>query len=70
VTVIRTGRHLVFGYGPHFCLEGHLAGIQMRALFGELMRRTSWIEYAGPPSYLRWNFPRGVKRLPIAWRAS
>jgi cytochrome P450 len=64
------GRHLVFGHGPHFCLGAHLAGIQMRALFGELMRRTSWIEPAGPPSYLRSNFQRGVKRLPISWRAA
>jgi cytochrome P450 len=61
--------HLVFGHGPHFCLGAHLARTQMRALFGELLRRTSWIESAGPPSYLRSNFQRGVKRLPIRWTA-
>jgi cytochrome P450 len=61
--------HLVFGHGPHFCLGAHLARTQMRALFGELLRRTSWIEAAGPPSYLRSNFQRGVKRLPIRWTA-
>ncbi len=59
--------HLVFGHGPHFCLGAHLARTQMRALFGELLRRTSWIEAAGDPSYLRSNFQRGVKRLPIRW---
>jgi cytochrome P450 len=59
--------HLVFGHGPHFCLGAHLARTQMRALFGELLRRTSWIEAAGAPSYLRSNFQRGVKRLPIRW---
>jgi cytochrome P450 len=59
--------HLVFGHGPHFCLGAHLARTQMRALFGELLRRTSWLEADGDPSYLRSNFQRGVKRLPIRW---
>jgi cytochrome P450 len=61
--------HLVFGYGPHFCLGAHLARTQMRALFDEVLARTSSLRYAGQPSYLRSNFQRGVKRLPISWTA-
>jgi len=61
--------HLVFGHGPHFCLGAHLARAQMRALFGEVLTRTSSLSYAGPPSYLRSNFQRGIKRLPVAWTA-
>ncbi len=61
--------HLVFGHGPHFCLGAHLARAQMRALFGEVTARTSALSYAGQPSYLRSNFQRGVKQLPIAWTA-
>jgi cytochrome P450 len=61
--------HLVFGYGPHFCLGAHLARIQLQALFGEVLGRTSSLRYAGHPSYLRSNFQRGVKRLPISWTA-
>jgi cytochrome P450 len=60
--------HLTFGHGPHFCLGAHLARVQMKALFTELLTRTSAIEYAGRPTYLRSTFQRGVKHLPIRWR--
>ncbi|HTS99815.1 MAG TPA: cytochrome P450 [Streptosporangiaceae bacterium] len=62
--------HLVFGHGPHFCLGSHLARAQMRALFDEVLARTSALTPAGQPSYLRSNFQRGVKRLPVAWAAA
>ncbi|MGH3260471.1 MAG: cytochrome P450 [Trebonia sp.] len=61
--------HLVFGYGPHFCLGAHLARAQVNALFTEVLGRTSSLGYAAAPSYLRSNFQRGVKRLPITWTA-
>jgi len=61
--------HLVFGHGPHFCLGAHLARTQMRALFDEVLARTSSLTYAGQRSCLRSNFQRGVKRLPISWTA-
>jgi cytochrome P450 len=62
--------HLSFGHGPHFCLGGQLARVQMRALFGELLRRTGDLQLDGPPALLRSNFQRGVKRLPIHWTAA
>jgi cytochrome P450 len=61
--------HLVFGHGVHVCIGAHLARTQMRVLFGELLRRTRWIEANGTPSFLQSNFQRGVKRLPIRWKA-
>ncbi|TFV71918.1 cytochrome P450 [Blastococcus sp. CT_GayMR19] len=61
--------HLSFGHGPHFCLGAQLARVQMRALFGELLRRTAVVGFDGPPALLRSNFQRGVKRLPIRWVA-
>jgi cytochrome P450 len=61
--------HLVFGHGPHFCLGAHLARTQMDALLREVLARTSALRYAGPPAFLRSNFQRGVKQLPIAWSA-
>lgn len=62
--------HLVFGYGPHFCLGAHLARVQMRTMFRQLLDRTSWFELDGEPVWLRSSFQRGVKRLPIRWRSS
>ena len=60
--------HLSFGYGPHFCLGAQLAVAQMRAIFGELTRRFETVEAIDRPRYLRSNFQRGVKSLPIRWR--
>jgi cytochrome P450 len=61
--------HLSFGHGPHVGLGGHLARTQMRALFGELLRRTRVLELSAPPALLRSSFQRGVKRLPLHWVA-
>ena len=61
----RPGDHVVFGHGPHFCLGAHLARAQLRTVFGELLRRTSWIEPAGEPVLLRSSFQRGVKHFPV-----
>jgi cytochrome P450 len=61
--------HLGFGHGPHFCLGAHLARAQMGALLHEVLARTSVLSCAGQPSFLRSNFQRGVKQLPIAWSA-
>jgi cytochrome P450 len=62
--------HLVFGHGPHFCLGAHLARVQMRTMFTELLARTRWLEPAGQPTLLRSSFQRGVKRLPLRWEAA
>ena len=66
----RPNPHLVFGHGPHFCLGAHLARVQMRALFAEVLMRMGRLEYDGKPDYLRSNFQRGVKRLPLRWSRS
>ncbi|MCB1846576.1 MAG: cytochrome P450 [Halieaceae bacterium] len=61
--------HLSFGYGPHFCLGAQLAVAQMRAIFSQLTQRFEQVEAIDQPRFLRSNFQRGVKSLPIRWRA-
>lgn len=60
--------HLSFGYGPHFCLGAQLARRQMQALFRHFLASVESFELSGSPSYLRSNFQRGVKRLPLRFR--
>jgi cytochrome P450 len=57
----------ILGHGPHFRLGGRLARVQMRALFGGLLRRTEHLGLDGSPALLRPTFQRGLKRLPLRW---
>jgi cytochrome P450 len=61
--------HLGFGPGPPFCWGTPLARVPMRALVTEVLTRMGHLEYDGKPAYLRSNFQRDVKRLPVrGWR--
>jgi cholest-4-en-3-one 26-monooxygenase len=58
--------HLAFGGGgPHHCLGAHLARLELRVLFEELVRRVERVEPAGEPERLRSNFVNGLKHLPV-----
>jgi cytochrome P450 len=58
--------HMAFGPGGiHHCLGAHLARLEVRIVFEELLKRVEDIELAGPPERLRSNFFNGVKRLPV-----
>jgi len=62
--------HVAFGLkSPHKCLGEHLARLEIRVLFEELLPRLSDIRPAGPIERLRSNFVSGIKHLPIevAW---
>jgi cholest-4-en-3-one 26-monooxygenase len=61
--------HLGFGIGEHFCLGSHLAKLEIRCLFEELLTRLPDIELAGPPRRLRSNFISGIKSLPVKFSA-
>jgi len=63
-----TPYHLAFGYGPHFCLGRHLASMEIRALFLELLPRLKWIERAGPATHIESVFVSGLKSLPVSYQ--
>jgi cytochrome P450 len=56
---------LSFGIGEHFCLGVHLARLEGRIFFEELLARFSKIELTGEPERVRSNLNNGVKRLPV-----
>jgi cytochrome P450 len=46
-------------------MGAHLARMEVRIAFEELLKRVKTIELAGPPERLRSNFFNGIKRLPV-----
>jgi cytochrome P450 len=60
-------RHLGFGYGPHLCLGQHLAKLEMRILFEEMLPRLKRLEPAGDAALSASNFVSGPKTLPIRY---
>lgn len=59
-------KHIAFGPGGvHHCLGAHLARLEVRIFFEELLSRGVDIELTGPPERLRSNVFNGIKRLPV-----
>ncbi len=61
-------KQIAFGYGAHLCLGMHLARMEIKALFQELLPRIESIELSGEPRNTRANFVSGLKTLPIRVR--
>jgi cytochrome P450 len=57
--------HLSFGIGGHFCLGAHLARLEGRVFFEELLATFPTIELAGPSRRIRSNLNNGLKELPV-----
>jgi cholest-4-en-3-one 26-monooxygenase len=60
--------HVSFGRGPHGCLGKHIAALEMKILLEELLQRVE-LSPAGPISYIRDAYSRGVHQLPVTARA-
>jgi len=61
----KPNRHIAFGYGAHLCLGQHLAKLEMRILFEELLPRLKSISLDGEVKMTQAVFVNGPKKLPI-----
>ncbi len=61
-------RHVAFGYGAHLCLGQHLAKMEIRAFFKELLGRLDSIEMTGPSKRVQSTFVSGLKTLPVRYK--
>ena len=57
--------HVGFGYGAHMCLGMHLARMELRAFFDEMLPRIRSLELNGVPTRTVTNFVGGPKSVPI-----
>lgn len=64
----KPNRHLAFGYGAHLCLGQHLAKMEMRILWEELLPRLASVELAGEAKLSEASFVNGPKALPIRYK--
>jgi cytochrome P450 len=62
----KPNNHVTFGRGgPHFCLGAHLAKLETRVMFEELLPRVSSVEPAGPAKRMHSNFTNAYKSMPV-----
>jgi cytochrome P450 len=61
--------HMAFGFGIHRCMGAHLAEMQLRVLWEEIVQRFEFVEVLAKPTRLRSNFLRGITRMPVRLHA-
>jgi cytochrome P450 len=57
--------HVSFGIGAHFCLGAHVARLQARLFFEELLAAFSTVELSDAPAKVRSNLTNGYRRMPV-----
>ena len=60
-------QHRAFGIGQHFCLGTHLARLEMRVMFEEIIPRIRNPKLVGEIAYTRSNLVNGIKRMHITF---
>jgi cholest-4-en-3-one 26-monooxygenase len=59
--------HRAFGIGEHFCMGSHLARLELRVIFREILGRIRNPRLNGDINWLRSNFIHGIKSMPVAF---
>ena len=57
--------HISFGFGIHRCMGNHVAEMQLRILWEEIMMRFENIEVVGEPVRGKSNFVMGFTDVPV-----
>lgn len=61
--------HRAFGVGQHFCIGSHLARLELRIMFEEIVARMRNLQFDGEVQYVRDHFVNGIKSMPIRFDA-
>lgn len=61
----RPNKHIAFGYGPHMCIGQHLAKLELRVLFEELLPHIKSVTLTGETRMIQTNFVGGLKNMPV-----
>jgi cytochrome P450 len=59
--------HTAFGSGIHKCLGQHLARLEVKIMYRELLERCPVMELAGDVRYFRSNLFHGLTTMPVAF---
>jgi cholest-4-en-3-one 26-monooxygenase len=59
--------HRAFGIGEHFCMGSHLARLELKVIFEEILKRIRNPRLSGDVNWLRSSFIHGIKKMPIAF---
>lgn len=60
-------RQVAFGFGAHVCLGQHMARMEIKAFFAELLKRLDHIEQVGEAKRVQSVFVSGLKTLPVRY---
>jgi cytochrome P450 len=61
----RPNKHIAFGYGPHMCIGQHLAKLELRIMFEELLPHVESLVSIGENKVIQTNFVGGLKNMPV-----